>query len=113
MCWISSSPVQLYRLTWWSRYSQEPRIDLTSPQVTSAALNSDLRPDSDSLPDPWWQRAALWLCGLTSSSSGSVSPVNENSELNSLQEQPIWRNVCNVNALLLLTVNVFLWGYWA
>lgn len=112
MFWIFS-PIQLYRLTWWSRYSQEPRIDLTSPQVTSAALNSDLSPDSESLPDSWWRRAFLWLCGLTGSSSSYVSPVTENSELNSLQEQRIWRNICNVNALLVLIVNVFLWGYWA
>lgn len=81
--------------------------------MTSDPVNSDLSPDSDHLPDSWWQRAALWLCGLTGSYSGSVSPVIENSELNSLKEKPFWRRVCNVNALLLVTVNVFLWGYFA
>lgn len=113
MCWISSSPVQLYRLTWWSRYSQEPRIDLTGPRMISDPVNSDYSPDSELLPDSWWRRAALWLCGLTGPSSGSVSPVIENSELNSLQEEPFWSRVCSVNALLLLAVNVFLWGYFA
>ncbi|XP_051259242.1 sodium/glucose cotransporter 4 isoform X3 [Dicentrarchus labrax] len=99
---------QLYRLTWWSRYSQEPRIDLTGSRMTSDPVNSDSSPDSNCL-----QRAVLWLCGLNGLSSGFVSPVIENSELNSLQEEPLWRRVCNVNALLLLAVNVFLWGYLA
>uniref|UniRef100_A0A3Q4B2X0 Solute carrier family 5 member 9 n=1 Tax=Mola mola TaxID=94237 RepID=A0A3Q4B2X0_MOLML len=111
---LVTAPIsKLYRLTWWSRHSQEPRNDIIVSQVTSASQNSDLRPDSGRFPDSWWHRAAMWLCGLTDSSSGSVPPVNENSKLISLQEEPLWRKVCNVNALLLLTVNVFFWGYWA
>ncbi|KAM8746251.1 sodium/glucose cotransporter 4 isoform 2-T3 [Acanthopagrus schlegelii] len=113
---LATAPIpkeHLHRLTWWSRYSQEPRIDLSGPQVTSNPVLSDLSPDSDSLSGSWWCRAALRLCGLTGSSSESLSPVTESSELNSLQEEPLWRQVCNVNALLLLTINVFLWGYFA
>ncbi|XP_051259241.1 sodium/glucose cotransporter 4 isoform X2 [Dicentrarchus labrax] len=108
---LATAPISeenLYRLTWWSRYSQEPRIDLTGSRMTSDPVNSDSSPDSNCL-----QRAVLWLCGLNGLSSGFVSPVIENSELNSLQEEPLWRRVCNVNALLLLAVNVFLWGYLA
>uniref|UniRef100_A0A671Y5Z3 Solute carrier family 5 member 9 n=1 Tax=Sparus aurata TaxID=8175 RepID=A0A671Y5Z3_SPAAU len=101
------------KLTWWSRYSQEPRIDLTGPQVTSNPVLSDLSPDSDSLSGSWWCRAALRFCGLTGSSSEPLSPVTENGALNSLWEHPLWGKVCNVNALLLLTINVFLWGYFA
>lgn len=112
MCmFFSSFPVQMYRLTWWSRYSQEPRIDLPGPWQTSDPVNLDTSPDSNLLPDSWWQRAALRLCGLIGSSSGSPSPVTENVKLISLQEEPLWGIVCNVNALLLLTINVFLWGY--
>ncbi|XP_042371018.1 sodium/glucose cotransporter 4 [Plectropomus leopardus] len=113
---LATAPIpkeHLYRLTWWSRYSQEPRIDFPGLQTTSEPVNSDHSTDSERLPDSWWRRAALWLCGLTGASSGSASPVTEHSELNSLQEEPLWRRVCNMNALLLLAVNVFLWGYFA
>ncbi|XP_049444355.1 sodium/glucose cotransporter 4 [Epinephelus fuscoguttatus] len=113
---LATAPIpkeHLYRLTWWSRHSQEPRIDLTGPPMTSDPAVSDVSPDSDHLPQSWWRRAALWLCGLTSPSSGSVSPATETSELTSLHEEPLWRRVCNINALLLLAVNVFLWGYFA
>ncbi|KAM7012993.1 sodium/glucose cotransporter 4 [Tautogolabrus adspersus] len=111
---LATAPIpeeHLYRLTWWSRYNQEPRIDLTAQvPITFDATNSD----SDHLPNvSLWLRAALWICGLNNSSSGSESLVTDNSEMNSLQEEPLWRRVCNVNALLLLAVNVFLWGYWA
>ncbi|KAM9357983.1 sodium/glucose cotransporter 4 [Symphorus nematophorus] len=113
---LATAPIpkeHLYRLTWWSRHSQEPRIDLTGPGTTSDAVNSDPNSDSERLPDSWWRRVALWLCGLTGSSSGSLPPVTENRELTSLKEKPLWRRVCDVNALLLLAVNVFLWGYFA
>uniref|UniRef100_A0A8D3DRK6 Sodium/glucose cotransporter 4 n=1 Tax=Scophthalmus maximus TaxID=52904 RepID=A0A8D3DRK6_SCOMX len=111
---LATAPIpkeHLHRLTWWSRYSQEPRIDLTGPPIFPDPVDS--ASDSDRLPDSCWRRAALWLCGLTGPNSGSAPPVTENNELNSLQEDPIWRRVCNVNALLLLSVNVFLWGYMA
>ncbi|KAM3620150.1 uncharacterized protein V6R79_018925 [Siganus canaliculatus] len=113
---LATAPIpkeHLYRLTWWSRFSQEPRIDLTPPQTITDQEDSAPSPESEQLKESWWRRAALWLCGLTSSSSASASAVTSNSELNSLQEKPLWRQVCNINALLLLSVNVFLWGYFA
>ncbi|XP_023272288.1 sodium/glucose cotransporter 4 [Seriola lalandi dorsalis] len=113
---LATAPIpkeNLHRLTWWSRYSQEPRVDLTGPQILSDPVNSDVSCDSDRLPDSWWRKAALRLCGLTGANSGSAPPVTETSGLNSLQENPFWRRVCNINALLLLTINVFLWGFFA
>ncbi|XP_075997650.1 sodium/glucose cotransporter 4 [Genypterus blacodes] len=98
----------LYRLTWWSRHSKERRINLSDPWMAS-----DPSPDTNPLPESWWRKAALWLCGLTSSSSGSRPAMADDTELISLEEMPIWRRVCNINALLLLAVNVFLWGYFA
>nr|XP_020476511.1 sodium/glucose cotransporter 4-like isoform X2 [Monopterus albus] len=115
---LATAPIpkqHLYRLTWWSRYSQEPRIDLAGLQITSDSVNSDAHSDahSDQVPESWWCRAALRVCGLTGTGSGSKPQVSENSELNSLQEEPLWSRVCSVNALLLLVANVFLWGYFA
>nr|XP_019936279.1 PREDICTED: sodium/glucose cotransporter 4 [Paralichthys olivaceus] len=110
---LATAPIpkeHLHRLTWWSRYSREPRVELTGPPPTPDPADSD----HSSKPDhPWWRRAALRFCGLTGPSTGSAPPVAETNELNSLQEDPFWRRFCNVNALLLLTVNVFLWGYMA
>ncbi|KAM8874030.1 sodium/glucose cotransporter 4 isoform 1-T1 [Spinachia spinachia] len=106
----ATSPIpkeHLYRLTWWSRHSREPRIDLTQHPKTS--VPASLLPQ----PGSCWRRGVLRLCGLTGDISASGPLDVEHSELNSLQEEPLWRRVCDVNALLLLAVNVFLWGYFA
>uniref|UniRef100_A0A8C6WVD6 Solute carrier family 5 member 9 n=1 Tax=Neogobius melanostomus TaxID=47308 RepID=A0A8C6WVD6_9GOBI len=92
-------PQYLHRLTWWSRHSQEPQDTPTSD------------PEAPQAPNSWCYRGLLWVCGLTGQSSSSE--VVESSTLGSLQEEPLWRHVCNINALLLLTANVFLWGYFA
>ncbi|XP_053285928.1 sodium/glucose cotransporter 4 [Pleuronectes platessa] len=113
---LATAPIpkeHLHRLTWWSRYSQEPRLDLTGPPLTPDRADSEFSGEPELSPDSWWRRAALRLCGLTGPNTGSASPVTETNELNSLQENPFWRRFCNINALLLLTVNVFLWGYMA
>ncbi|KAG7509485.1 sodium/glucose cotransporter 4 [Solea senegalensis] len=100
----------LHRLTWWSRFSQEPRVDLTGPYLTPDPPTSDLSADSERAAGPCWRRAVLRFCGLTGSSSG---PAVVDSELNSLEEDPFWRQVCDANTLLLLAVSVFLWGFFA
>ena len=110
--------LQLHRLTWWSRNSQEPRIDLAAAPTTpdpagSDPVGSDPGADPDHSPAPWWKRAALRFCGLVGPDAGSPSPVPEGNKLNSLEEAPLWRAVCNANALILLSVNVFCWGYFA
>lgn len=113
---LATAPIpkeHLHRLTWWSRHSLEPRMDLSSLQITSDQVDSNLSSESEQLQESTWKKIVLWLCGLASSRSESAAPVIQNSERNFLQEKSLWRIVCNVNALLLLVVNVFLWGYFA
>lgn len=93
---------KLHRLTWWTRHSLENPVNLSGPQMTSHPVTPDLG------SGPTWKRVCLRLCGVTAPVSGSA-PV----ELCSLEEKPLWRSVCDLNALLLLAVNVFLWGYFA
>lgn len=88
-------------------------MDLSSLQITSDQVDSNLSSESEQLQESTWKKIVLWLCGLASSRSESAAPVIQNSERNFLQEKSLWRIVCNVNALLLLVVNVFLWGYFA
>lgn len=58
----------------------------------------------------------MWLCGLSEAPKLELSREEQlamEKKLTSIEEKPIWRNVCNVNAIILLTANVFLWGYFA
>uniref|UniRef100_A0AAX7UPK1 Solute carrier family 5 member 9 n=1 Tax=Astatotilapia calliptera TaxID=8154 RepID=A0AAX7UPK1_ASTCA len=113
---LATAPIpkeNLHRLTWWSRHSLERRMDLSSLQITSDQVDSNLSSESDRLQESTWKKVVLWLCGLSSSRSESAAPVIQSSERNFLQEKSLWRIVCDVNALLLLVFNVFLWGYFA
>ncbi|MEQ2237739.1 hypothetical protein ILYODFUR_026120 [Ilyodon furcidens] len=110
---LGSAPIpkeHLYRLTWWSRYNLEPRIDLTTLAPDPAYSISF---GTEQLQQPTWKRVLMWLCGLTGPTPQSDLPSTENNDLNFLHEKPVWRKVCNFNALLLLAFNVFLWGYFA
>lgn len=63
---------------------------------------------------PWWKMLYLWFCGLSPGPTRTLSQEEKAAlerRLTSIEEKPLWRTVCNVNAVLLLTINVFLWGY--
>ncbi|PWA22438.1 hypothetical protein CCH79_00020482 [Gambusia affinis] len=94
----------LHRLTWWSRFNLEPRIDLTTPERVPDPENSVSSETEQSQP-PTWKRVAMWLCGLSSPSSQSAPPNTQSNDLNLLHEKPVWRKVCNFNAVLLLAFN--------
>ncbi|XP_066547990.1 sodium/glucose cotransporter 4 isoform X2 [Amia ocellicauda] len=110
----------LVRLTWWTRHSQEPRVDLGDLWAEPAVPDPTKTPSEVECPSPaalpCWKRIGLWFCGL----SGDVRPQLSLEEsqalekkLTSITEEPVWRNVCNINAIILLTINVFLWGFFA
>uniref|UniRef100_A0A8C5U4B3 Solute carrier family 5 member 9 n=1 Tax=Malurus cyaneus samueli TaxID=2593467 RepID=A0A8C5U4B3_9PASS len=60
------------------------------------------------------QMVYLWFCGLPTSPTPRLSQEERaalEQSLTSIEEKPLWRSVCNANAIVLLTVNVFLWAY--
>uniref|UniRef100_A0A8C6ZUI6 Solute carrier family 5 member 9 n=1 Tax=Nothoprocta perdicaria TaxID=30464 RepID=A0A8C6ZUI6_NOTPE len=85
-------------LTWWTRHSTAPTIDLESYKIEP----------------PCWKMLYFWFCGLSSSPVPKLSQEERavlERKLTSIEEKPLWKNVCNINAILLLAINVFLWGY--
>lgn len=63
---------------------------------------------------PCWKMVYLWFCGLPTSPMPALSQEERaalEQTLTSIEEKPLWRTVCNANAILLLTINVFLWAY--
>lgn len=64
------------------------------------------------------RQCLLWFCGLSKSGSGSPPPTTEEvaattRRLEDISEDPSWARVVNLNALLMMTVAVFLWGFYA
>ncbi|KAM9324691.1 sodium/glucose cotransporter 4 [Gastrophryne carolinensis] len=69
---------------------------------------------SDASVHPWWKKIFFWFCGISTQPNIKLSKEEEQQlqkKLTSIEEKPLWRNVCNINAILLLAINIFLWGY--
>ena len=59
---------------------------------------------------PWWRMAINWVCGIEK----KLEPTAEQkAAMTSLDEQPLHRTLCNVNALALTAVAIFFWAFFA
>uniref|UniRef100_A0A8C1ZNG9 Solute carrier family 5 member 9 n=1 Tax=Cyprinus carpio TaxID=7962 RepID=A0A8C1ZNG9_CYPCA len=121
LCTAPIPEQHLVRLTWWTRHSKRERVELEDPWARgSKPAGSDPSTTesegSDEDTPAWWKRAGMWLCGLSHVAKQEMSEEERQAlerKLTSIEEDHTWKTVCNVNALILLTVNVFLWGYFA
>uniref|UniRef100_A0A8C3TU20 Solute carrier family 5 member 9 n=1 Tax=Catharus ustulatus TaxID=91951 RepID=A0A8C3TU20_CATUS len=71
-------------------------------------------PSLSAAKPPCWKMVIMWLCGLSSGPTPTLSQEEKaalEQRLTSIEEEPLWRNVCNANAIILMTINVFLWAY--
>ncbi|KAM6078605.1 LOW QUALITY PROTEIN: sodium/glucose cotransporter 4 [Theristicus caerulescens] len=117
---------KLVCLTWWTRHRKAPAIDLKNYKSDAAQINpadgeSALVESTDSgnkeeaaAKPPCWKMLYLWFCGLSTGPTPTLSQEERAAlerRLTSIEEKPLWKIVCNVNAILLLTINVFLWAY--
>uniref|UniRef100_A0A4W3KHZ0 Solute carrier family 5 member 9 n=1 Tax=Callorhinchus milii TaxID=7868 RepID=A0A4W3KHZ0_CALMI len=96
----------LIRLTWWSRHSEAPSLEPDNPK--------NLPEPAWRLVFPWWKKTCYWFCGLNTQPKPELTEEEEAAlqrKLTCIQEKPLWRNVCNINAFILLTINIFFWGY--
>uniref|UniRef100_A0A8C2TFZ5 Solute carrier family 5 member 9 n=1 Tax=Coturnix japonica TaxID=93934 RepID=A0A8C2TFZ5_COTJA len=104
-----------------SDFSQKPHLNSSSCPVLDLSPETALTciPIWDwqaiTFPKPpCWKTLYLWFCGLSPGPTPTLSQEERAAlerRLTSIEEKPLWKAVCNVNALLLLTINVFLWGY--
>ena len=64
---------------------------------------------------PCWKKAGYWICGIEKQPEVPQLTPEQIKEIeakqNSLYEVPFWRGVVNVNAVLLMLIAVFFWGF--
>lgn len=95
-----------------ARGSVVPQVDIISKRSSIKEQKSA----SNAASFPWWKKVGFWFCGLSMQPEVKLSKEEEEKlqrKLTSIDEVPLWRNVCNVNAVILLAINVFLWAYFA
>ncbi|XP_033709042.1 sodium/glucose cotransporter 4 isoform X2 [Tursiops truncatus] len=132
LCTAPIPEEKLARLTWWTRHGPHSELkrevrestagtaDVPSGEgPTGAGGTENPRHGQEQPAAPrrsWGQLLWGWLCGLSRAPEQALSPAEKaalEQKLTSIQEEPLWRSVCNINAVLLLAVNIFLWGYFA
>ncbi|XP_011781618.1 PREDICTED: sodium/glucose cotransporter 4 isoform X1 [Colobus angolensis palliatus] len=132
LCTTPIPEEQLTRLTWWTRNCPlselEKEAHESTPEISErpagqcpagggAAENSSLGQERPEAPSRSWGKLLWsWFCGLSGAPEQALSPAEKaalEQKLTSIEEEPLWRHVCNVNAVLLLAINIFLWGYFA
>uniref|UniRef100_A0A8C8WT22 Sodium/mannose cotransporter SLC5A10 n=2 Tax=Panthera leo TaxID=9689 RepID=A0A8C8WT22_PANLE len=132
LCTTPIPEEKLARLTWWTRSHPHSELEKEAPEGTPGTSempsgacppgggeteNSSQDQDQHRARRRRWGRLLWdWFCGLAGPPERALSPAEtaaRQRELTSIAEEPLWTRVCNVNAILLLAVNVFLWGYFA
>ncbi|KAM6456467.1 sodium/glucose cotransporter 4 isoform 1-T1 [Liasis olivaceus] len=120
----------LARLTWWTRYSETPEkhiescahqnIEITSQKeetdsVILSSGNVDLTDkEHGEAKHPFWKKLYFWFCGISLNPKPTLTKEEETAiqtKLTSIKEEPVWKAVCDANAIVLLAINIFLWGY--
>lgn len=65
-----------------------------------------------------WKKALYFICGVPQKDEETEQQLPSPEEeaylaADGIEEKPFWRRICNANAILLLVIGSFLWGYYA
>ncbi|XP_054849186.1 sodium/glucose cotransporter 2 [Eublepharis macularius] len=142
LCTLPIPDKHLHRLVFSLRHSKEERIDLDTEEEEeakkrqaarkqhqeqaemSAAKNGKLEhglevEGSKAAPSSGWLRQCVgWFCGLGTGSQEQEEPrpeekAEESQRLTDITEHSTWRAVVNINAVIMMALSMFLWGYYA
>ncbi|XP_028457311.1 sodium/glucose cotransporter 1 isoform X1 [Perca flavescens] len=119
----------LYRLCWSLRNCTEERVDLEQDDWidNQESNNMDIEDKQiffiafvSSITEPeeepgLCKKVVMSFCGLEKQTAPKLSPEEQaelQKQLTDTTEKPLWRNVVNANAIILLCVAVFLHGFY-
>nr|XP_046150521.1 sodium/glucose cotransporter 2 [Oncorhynchus gorbuscha] len=126
-CTPAIDDIHLHRLVFSLRHSKEERDDLDWKQEVKGRIarreaeeksrdKSEDSPVDAEEPKSGICRLIGWFCGVSGAQVPELTEeeVTEASkELPDISEKPFWKHVVDANALVMMAVAVFLWGYYA
>ncbi|KAM5238300.1 solute carrier family 5 member 4-like [Ctenodactylus gundi] len=107
--------VNLYRLCWSLRNSKEERIDLDAEDKWQEEAEDNAEEDHLEKSRGCLRKAYDFFCGLQKTGPKLTKDEEEALEkkLTDTSEKPFWKTVMNINAIIVLAVAVFFYGYFA
>ncbi|KAM6166042.1 putative glucose sensor protein SLC5A4 [Erethizon dorsatum] len=107
--------VNLYRLCWALRNSEEERIDLDADEKRPEETEDGVEEDHPEKSRGCLRKAYDLFCGLQKTGPKLTKEEEEalKKMLTDTSEKPLWRTVVNINAIILLAVVVFYYAYFA
>ncbi|XP_043114515.1 sodium/glucose cotransporter 2 [Puntigrus tetrazona] len=125
----NSPPIEdkhLHRLVFTLRHSKEERVDLDweeEERGRQARREADEKKKDETEEDQGergdrsiMMKIVGWFCGIsdTQAPEPTEEEVTEASkQLPDISEDPLWKNLVNANALIMMSVAVYFWGYYA
>ncbi|XP_067864234.1 sodium/glucose cotransporter 2 isoform X2 [Heptranchias perlo] len=117
----------LHRLVYSLRYSQDERIDLDIEEEAKPNIKTQEEAENGTTGkhsvaiEPrkkrnFFIRCCGWFCGI--SSEPVPEPTKEEKveamrKMTDISENTIWSTVVNINAIIMMCVAIFLWGFYA
>ncbi|KAK5851942.1 hypothetical protein PBY51_023454 [Eleginops maclovinus] len=105
----------LYRLCWSLRNCTEERIDIEKDDWIDNQESKKMEIDEPQEDPGCCKKAVMCFCGLEQNTAPQLSPEEQaelQKKLTDTSEKPLWRNVVNANAIILLCVAVFFHGFY-
>ncbi|KAH3830210.1 sodium/glucose cotransporter 4-like [Dreissena polymorpha] len=123
---LMTSPIpdkHLHRLTWWTRHSQTTRepfaeeLAFTQKADLARATQMEEQAAKNQGPLPTWRRVLYVVCGYESPHTQQMVTEEEklaqHKLLTSIEEKPRWKLFVNINAVVLMLIGMFLWGFYS
>ncbi|XP_075424555.1 sodium/glucose cotransporter 1-like [Ascaphus truei] len=106
----------LHRLCWALRNSTEEREDLVTYDWTNEGESEDESLYEEEKKQSCWRKSYNWFCGFDDKKAPKLSEEEKKAlekTMTDTSERPLWRNVVNINGIILLAVAVFCHAYFA
>ncbi|XP_071769589.1 sodium/glucose cotransporter 1 [Centroberyx gerrardi] len=105
----------LYRLCWSLRNCKEERVDLEADDWVDNQESNSMDIEEPTEEQNLCKKAVMCFCGLEQKKGPKLSPEEQaelQRKLTDTTEVPLWRNVVNANAIILLCVCIFFHGFY-
>ncbi|CAM2103233.1 sodium/glucose cotransporter 1-like [Caretta caretta] len=108
--------VHLYGLCWTLRNSKEKRIDLDADERIEVLERKEDESEEGDEGQGFLKKAYNWFCGFDQKKEAKLSKEEQEAmekKLTDTSEVPFWRNIVNINGVILLAVAIFCHAFFA